>query len=94
MRSHARLTFREAQAASSRVHFIAIIETVEREARETQAAVEIIIDQEYVKPSRLEDLYTESSAIVAISRCFGDAKPSATTIAKRAKENISAKRNS
>lgn len=72
------LNYSEAQAASSRVHFIAIIETAEREARETQAALEIIIDQQYVKPSRLEDLYTESSAIVAIL----------TTIAKRAKENI------
>ena len=50
----------------------------EREARETQAALEIIIDQEYVKPSRLTSLYQESCEIVAIL----------TTIAKRAKENI------
>ena len=71
------LNYAEAQAASSRAHFITIIETAEREARETQAALEIIIDQQYVKPSRLEDLYQESSAIVAIL----------TTIAKRAKEN-------
>jgi len=71
------LNYAEAQAASSRAHFITIIETAEREARETQAALEIIIDQEYVKPSRLVDLYQESSEIVAIL----------TTIAKRAKEN-------
>ena len=50
----------------------------EREARETQAALEVIIDQEYVKPSRLISLYQESCEIVAIL----------TTIAKRAKENI------
>jgi four helix bundle protein len=67
-----------AQAASSRAHFITIIETAEREARETQAALEMIIDQEYVKPSRLTSLYQESAEIVAIL----------TTIAKRAKENI------
>ncbi len=67
------LNYAEAQAASSKAHFITIIETSEREARETQAALEIIIDQEYVKPSRLTSLYQESSAIVAISRCFGDA---------------------
>ena len=46
-------------------------------------AVEIIIDQECVKPSRLEGLYTESSEIVAIL----------TTIAKRAKDNQHNKKN-
>jgi four helix bundle protein len=76
------LNYAEAQAASSRVHFITIIETAEREARETQAALEIIIDQQYVKPSRLTSLYTESSEIVAIL----------TTIARRAKENQDNKR--
>lgn len=60
------LNYAEAQAASSRAHFITIIETAEREARETQAALEMIIDQEYVKPSRLVSLYQESSEIVAI----------------------------
>ena len=69
-----RSNYAEAQAASSKVHFITIIQTSERE---TQAALEIIIDQEYVKPSRLTSLYQESSEIVAIL----------TTIAKRAKEN-------
>ena len=72
------LNYAEAQAASSKAHFITIIQTSEREARETQAALEIIIDQEYVKPSRLASLYQESSEIVAIL----------TTIAKRAKENL------
>lgn len=72
-----RFNYAEAQAASSRAHFIAIIETAEREARETQAALETIIDASYVKPSRLADLYKESCEIVAIL----------TTIAKRAKEN-------
>ena len=38
------LNYAEAQAASSRAHFITIIETAEREARETQAALEIISD--------------------------------------------------
>jgi len=82
------LNYAESQATSSRAHFITIIETslsrsrallfAEREARETQAALEVIIDQEYVKPSRLISLYQESCEIVAIL----------TTIAKRAKENI------
>lgn len=72
-----RLNYAESQAASSRTHFIAIIETAEREARETKAALETIIDAEYVNPSRLVDLYQESCEIVAIF----------TTIAKNAKEN-------
>ena len=72
-----RLNYAESQAASSRTHFIAIIETAEREARETQAALETIIDVEYVKPARLVDLYQESGEMVAIL----------TTIAKNAKEN-------
>ena len=71
------LNYAESQAASSRTHFITIIETAEREARETQAALEIIIDQEYLKPSLLTDLYQESGEIVAIL----------TTIGKNAKDN-------
>ena len=77
-----RLNDAEAQAASSRTHFIAIIETAEPQARETQAALETIIDAEYVKPSRVADLYQESFKIVAIL----------TTIAKRAKETKETKR--
>lgn len=77
------LNYAEAQAASSRAHFISIIEISEREARETQAALEMIIDQEYVKPSRVVDLYQESSEIVAIF----------TTIAKRAKANQNKEKN-
>ncbi len=73
------LNYAEAQAASSPTHFITLIETAEREARETQAALEMIIDQEYVKPSLLKDLYQESCEIVAIF----------TTIAKNAKQNRS-----
>ena len=72
-----RLNYAEAQAASSRNHFISLIETAEREARETQAALEMIIDAEYVNPKRLCQLYTESCEIVAIL----------TTIAKNAKAN-------
>jgi four helix bundle protein len=72
------LNYAEAQAASSRAHFITIIENSEREARETQAALEVIINQEYVKPSLLISLYQESSEIVAIL----------TTIANLALENI------
>ena len=71
------LNYAESQAASSRNHFISRIETAEREARETQAALEMIIDAEYVNPKRLIDLYTESCEIVAIL----------TTIAKNAKAN-------
>ncbi len=64
--------------AEGRSDLFTIIQTSEREARETQAALEIIIDQKYVKPSRLASLYQEASEIVAIL----------TTIAKRAKENL------
>ncbi len=67
----------ESQAASSRAHLITIIETAEREARETQAALEMISDQEDLKPALLVDLYQESCEIVAIL----------TTIAKNAKAN-------
>ena len=72
-----RLNYAESQAASSKNHFISLIETTEREARETQAALEIIIDVAYVNPKRLTDLYIESCEIVAIL----------TTIAKNAKAN-------
>ena len=72
-----RFNYAESQAASSRAHFISIIEIAEREARETKAALETIMDVPFVKPSRLTDLYTESCEIVAIL----------TTIAKRAKQN-------
>jgi four helix bundle protein len=68
--------YAEAQAASSLAHFISIIEIGEREARETQFALGIVIDRQFVKPSRLSDLFKESSEIVAIM----------TTIGKRAKE--------
>ena len=80
------LNYAESQAASSRAHFITIIETAEREARETQvrfsdsrngAALEMISDPEDLKPALLVDLYQESCEIVAIL----------TTIAKNAKAN-------
>jgi len=57
-------------------HFISIIEICEREARETQFALGVVIDRQFVKPSLLRDLYQESCEIVAIM----------TTIGKRAKE--------
>ena len=65
------LNYAEAQAASSRAHFISIIETAEREARETQAGLEMIIDQAYVNPEQLSDLYQESCEIVAIMTSIG-----------------------
>lgn len=51
-----RFNYAESQAASSRAHFISIVETAFRFARETQAALETIIDAEYVNPKRLADL--------------------------------------
>jgi four helix bundle protein len=68
--------YAEAQAASSLAHFVSIIEICEREARETQFALGVVIDKQFVKSSRLRDLYQESCEIVAIM----------TTIGKRAKE--------
>jgi four helix bundle protein len=68
--------YAEAQAASSLAHFISIIEICEREARETQFALGVVIDSQFVKPSRLRDLDQESGEIVAIM----------TTIGKRAKQ--------
>ncbi len=73
--------YAEAQAASSVAHFISIIEICEREARETQFALGVVIDKKFVKPRRLRDLYQESSEIVAIM----------TTIGKRTKERASKK---
>ena len=64
---------------SSLAYFISIIEICEREARETQFALGVVIDGQFVKPSRRRDLDQESGEIVAIL----------TTIAKRAKENQS-----
>ena len=52
--------YAEAQAASSLAHFISIIEICEREARETQFALGVVIDIQFVKPQRLRDLYQES----------------------------------
>ena len=68
--------YAEAQAASSLAHFISIIEICEREARETQFALGVVIESQFVKPFLLRHLYQESSEIVAIM----------TTIGKRAKE--------
>jgi four helix bundle protein len=68
--------YAEAQAASSLAHFISIIEICEREARETQFALGVVIDSQFVKPSRLRDLDQESGEIVAIM----------PTIGKRAKQ--------
>ena len=50
-----RFNYAESQAASSRAHFISIVEIAEREARETKVVLETIMDVPFVKPSRLTD---------------------------------------
>ena len=69
--------YAEAQAASSLAHFISIIEICEREARETQFALEVVMEKGFVKPSRLRDLLKESGEIVAIMTVTDAAKETA-----------------
>lgn len=63
--------YAESQGASSKAHFISLIEICEREARETQFALGVVMDKEFVKPSLLVDLYQESCEIVAIMTTIG-----------------------
>jgi four helix bundle protein len=57
-------------------HFISFIEICEREARETQFALQVVMESHYIPPQRVTDLYQESCEIVAIL----------TTIGKKAKQ--------
>ena len=58
--------YREALRASSRKHFISIIEIALREADETLYWLELLIDSGIVKSSLLADLAGECDELVAI----------------------------
>ncbi len=58
--------YREALRASSRKHFIAILEIVLREADETLYWLELIRESGAVKPSRLDAITNECSELIAI----------------------------
>ncbi len=62
--------FAEAQAASSRKHFISYIEIAEREARETLVSLELIVMREYLR-SDLLNVLKENDEIIAILTSIG-----------------------
>jgi four helix bundle protein len=61
----------EAQAASSRRDFIYKVQLAEKEARETQYWLWLVLGSEIFPESKLSDLYDESSQIVAIITTIG-----------------------
>jgi len=58
--------YREALRASSRKHFISTLQIVLREADETLYWLELILESEAMKPSRLGPLISECRELVAI----------------------------
>ena len=62
--------FAEAQAASSRKHFISYIEITEREARETFVSLELIVMRQYLR-SDLADILKENDEVIAILTSIG-----------------------
>ena len=58
--------YREALRASSRKHFISTLQIVLREADETLYWLELILESETLKPSRLGPLISECRELVAI----------------------------
>ena len=58
--------YREALRASSRKHFISILEIVLREADETQYWLELLSESGLIKPEKLSELIDESNQLVAI----------------------------
>ncbi|MBC8234261.1 four helix bundle protein [bacterium] len=74
--------FAEAQAASSRKHFISCIEIAEREARETYVSLELIQLRKYLRED-ISAVLTENDEIIAIL----------TSIGKSTKRNNSEIRN-
>ncbi len=58
--------YREALRASSKRHFISILEISLREADETLYWLELLAESQIVKPSRLAPLIDETNQLVAI----------------------------
>ena len=58
--------YRESLRASSRRHFLTIIETALREADETDYWLELIVESGFLKPSRMGPLMQECRELVAI----------------------------
>ncbi len=56
----------EALRASSRPHFIAILEISLREAAETQYWLELLVESDIMKASLINELYQECEAIIRI----------------------------
>ena len=58
--------FREAQRASSKRHFVTILEIALREADETLYWLELLQAASVIKPQRLEEIVRECDELVAI----------------------------
>src|SRR5687768_15538407 len=58
--------YREAVRASSKRHFVSIIDIAMREAEETAYWLELLAESETVKPQRLANLLDECRQLVAI----------------------------
>jgi four helix bundle protein len=58
--------YREAQRASSKRHFVTILETALREADETDYWMELLVESEIIKPARLAPLAKECRELIAI----------------------------
>lgn len=58
--------YHEACHASSKRHFISTMEIAQREARETEYWLSLLIHAELVPPNRLESLQTECDELIAI----------------------------
>ncbi len=63
--------YSEAARASSRRHFISIVEIAAREAAETLYWLKLLSDSETVKPDRLADLTDECTQLLAILTASG-----------------------
>ncbi len=58
--------YREAQRASTKRHFVSIIEIATREADETLYWLELLEESETIKPALLTDLMKECTELLAI----------------------------
>ena len=58
--------YREALRASSKRHFISILEIALREADETLYWLELLVESQIIKPTRLHPLMDENNQLIAI----------------------------
>jgi len=78
--------YREALRASSRKHFVSIIQIVERETDETLYWLELLIESELVNADRLQPLISECRELLAI--ITATAKSAKRRVDKNSKSKI------